>query len=475
MKFSFAKQELCRRTFLGGSDARIVMGRDERALTRLWREKRGEVAPRDLSNELVVQLGHATEPLNRRWYEKRTGYRVGHVQRRVAHVALPWMAATLDGLVEETGAVFEAKFMLPWSFSESAAVRKHMAQLQHNMLVVQARSAVLSIITGGGKWVLVEVQADPLYQTILRAVEKAFWRAVQTGEAPRLWDDELPEPRLQAMRVVDMATSNAWAEYATLLRGTHPTSLAHQRAQAELRALLPWNASEASGHGVRVVRTEAGRVTINLTDHGRARPQDVLRGGAVGSGAPVEEAAPRFGARRAPAFRVVDRFRDEPGRAVDGWVDFPASSDAPEPDEEAPAGKPGPDGVEEEGGPVPTGTIDKSVLSIATPKRRRDKAHLGFVARRPCLVCGRRPSDPHHLRFAQPRALGRKVSDEYTVPLCRTHHRALHRSGDERRWWSAVAIEPIAVAQSLWSTSRRSEPRRRQLSSKTGPDPASAA
>lgn len=180
---------LNRRTFLGGSDARIVLGQDERALLRLWREKRGEVSPRDLSNELVVQLGHATEPLNRRWYEKKTGHRVGHVQRRVAHVALPWMTATLDGIVEETGAVFEAKFMLPWSFSESAAVRKHMAQLQHNMLVAQARSAVLSIITGGGKWVIVEIQADPLYQTILRAVEKAFWRSVQTGEPPRLWGD----------------------------------------------------------------------------------------------------------------------------------------------------------------------------------------------------------------------------------------------------------------------------------------------
>ncbi|MBK5957160.1 hypothetical protein CCR97_02895 [Rhodoplanes elegans] len=211
-----------------------------------------------------------------------------------------------------------------------------------------------------------------------------------------------------------------------------------------------------------------------MTDRRRVPPQEALRGAAVGSGDPVQEAPPRFGAERAPAFRVVDRFLDEPGREADGWVDFPPSSDTPEPGAEALTRDPGRDGVEERG-PEPTGTIDKSMLPIATPKRRRDKAHLGFVARRPCLVCGRRPSDAHHLRFAQPRALGRKVSDEYTVPLCRTHHRALHRSGDERRWWTAVAIEPIAVAQSLWSTSRRSEPRRRQLSSRTGPDPASAA
>jgi hypothetical protein len=99
---------------------------------------------------------------------------------------------------------------------------------------------------------------------------------------------------------------------------------------------------------------------------------------------------------------------------------------------------------------------------ISTPKRYRDKAHLAFVARRPCLICGRKPCDPHHLRFAQPRALGRKVSDEFTVPLCRTHHRALHRSGNERAWWASVAIEPMAIAGTLWAASRRSAARRRK-------------
>ncbi|NVO16254.1 MAG: DUF968 domain-containing protein [Rhodoplanes sp.] len=105
-------------------------------------------------------------------------------------------------------------------------------------------------------------------------------------------------------------------------------------------------------------------------------------------------------------------------------------------------------------GPAVLGTIDKSVLTIATPKRYRDKAHLGFVARRACLVCGRKPCDPHHLRFAQPRALGRKVSDEFTVPLCRTHHRVLHRSGNETTWWTAVGIDPLPIANELWARSR---------------------
>jgi predicted phage-related endonuclease len=142
-----------RRCFIGGSDARIIMGNDEAALIQLWREKRGKAAPEDLSGNLIVQLGAATEELNRSWYERNTGRSVTDIQRRVKHSAIPWMVATLDGVVEGTGAVFEAKFMLPWSFSEEAAAEKYMAQLQHNMWVTHLRTSVLSIITGGGKWV----------------------------------------------------------------------------------------------------------------------------------------------------------------------------------------------------------------------------------------------------------------------------------------------------------------------------------
>jgi hypothetical protein len=95
--------------------------------------------------------------------------------------------------------------------------------------------------------------------------------------------------------------------------------------------------------------------------------------------------------------------------------------------------------------------IEKSVLTISEPRRRRDKAHLKFVATQACLICGRQPSDPHHLRFAQPRALGRKVSDEFTVPLCRTHHRAVHRSGNEQEWWKPYNLDPLTVASALWA------------------------
>ena len=159
------------------------MGADEAMLVRLWREKRGEIEPEDLSDNLIVQLGSITEDLNRRWYERHTGHVIKHVQRRIQHPVNKWMAATLDGLIEPSGAVFEAKFMLPWSFSEEAAAEKHMAQLQHNMWVAGARTAALSIITGGGKWLELTLHADPLYQHLLITAEKKFWRCVMTGGA----------------------------------------------------------------------------------------------------------------------------------------------------------------------------------------------------------------------------------------------------------------------------------------------------
>ena len=120
-------QPVDRRTFIGGSDARIIMGEDEAALVRLWREKRGEIEPEDLSGNLIVQLGSVTEELNRRWFERNTGRVVTDIQRRVRHPVLKWMGATLDGMVEGSGAVFEAKFMLPWSFSEEDAAAKHLS------------------------------------------------------------------------------------------------------------------------------------------------------------------------------------------------------------------------------------------------------------------------------------------------------------------------------------------------------------
>ena len=253
-----------RRHFIGGSDARTIMGTDEAALLRLWREKRGEVEPEDQSGNLIVQLGLVTEALNRNWYERNTGQTVECVQHQLRHPVLRWMGATLDGIVAGSGAVFEAKFMLPWSFSEEGAAEKHMAQVQHNMWVTNATAAVLSIITGGGKWVEIKISADSLYQHLLLTAEKKFWRCVESGEPPRLFGVDSPRARIEAVRIVDMSASNAWAAFSGVFRRTREAHLKHEHAKTELKALMPEDAKEAIGHGIRGKRSKSGAVSFDV-------------------------------------------------------------------------------------------------------------------------------------------------------------------------------------------------------------------
>jgi predicted phage-related endonuclease len=261
-----SRPKFARRAFLGGSDARIIMAQNEAALFRLWREKRGELEPEDLSGNLIVQLGVATEALNRRWFEQNTGRTLKDVQHQIRHPVLRWMGATLDGVVSETGGVFEAKFMLPWSFSEEGAAEKYMPQLQHNMWVTNARMSVLSIITGGGKWVEIAVPADPLYQHLLLTAEKKFWRCVESGDPPRLFGVDPPRPRIEAVRVVDMSQSNTWAEFASVFLRTRDAYAEHERSRAELKALVPEDAKEAIGHGIRARRSKAGAISFDVLE-----------------------------------------------------------------------------------------------------------------------------------------------------------------------------------------------------------------
>jgi hypothetical protein len=209
------------------------------------------------------------------------------------------LAATLDGFVNDLDGVFEAKFMLPWSVCDQSATKtaspvattttslrpmtararprprqrlrcrvdpaeKHMAQLQHNMWVTNARTAALSIITGGGKWIEMTIPADALYQHFLVTAERRFWRCVQTGEAPRPYGVEAPRPRIEAVRVVDMSESNSWAQFAGVFCTTRSAFLEHERAKSELKALMPEDAKEASGHGVRAKRSKSGAVSFDL-------------------------------------------------------------------------------------------------------------------------------------------------------------------------------------------------------------------
>jgi ERF superfamily len=119
--------------------------------------------------------------------------------------------------------------------------------------------------------------------------------------------------------------------------------------------------------------------------------------------------------------------------------------------------------------------INKSGLVLATPRRYRSREHLRFVAQQPCLICGRKQSDPHHLRYLQPRALGRKASDEFAVPLCRSHHRAVHRAGDEQAWWKTAGIDPVKIARQLWRHTRLDDPQKHHRAGLAAPRSQSIA
>jgi hypothetical protein len=160
------------------------------------------------------------------------------------------------------GGGVRSQILLPWSFSEEAAAEKYMAQVQHNMWVTHYRQAVLSIITGGGKWVEITVPMDPLYLSVLVSAEKKFWRCVQSGEPPHVVNAQPPRPRIEAIRIVDMSSSNSWAEFAGLFRNTCSAFLDHERAKSELKALMPEDAKEAIGHGLRAKRSRSGAVSL---------------------------------------------------------------------------------------------------------------------------------------------------------------------------------------------------------------------
>ena len=536
--------------------------------------------------------------------------------------------------------------MLPWSFSEEAAAEKYMPQLQHNMWIVAARAAVLSVITGGGKWVEIKTHADPLYQHLIVTAERKFWRCVESGEPPALFGVEPPKPRIEAVRIVDMSSSNAWAEFAAVFARTRSAHLEHEQAKAELKSLVPEDAQQAIGHGIRAKRSKSGAISFDLLRWravmqrssesiaslaaALAKAQAELVNPEKSLAATIRVGWPRRAEqtfRYAPLSSGLDIVRKTLGQheiatvqttAIDQaagivnlttvlahasgeWIasDWPVCAisetatphrmgaaltyarryalftlvgiagedDLDAPDLATPTSqtsgpeKPKSDGnsrlnggqhnpAQRSSGSVATARIqrefrranpwsrasaelrdrllaelnvsapaddaaiwahrclaeknrltaadaqlveeafqarlatlasrccradtsnaaeseqpldahrrsgrsraerrprskpiDKSVLALPEPRRIRDRDHVRSCRQAPCLICGRRPSDAHHLRFAQSRALGRKVSDEFTVPLCRGHHREVHRCGDEAAWWRKAGIDPTA-------------------------------
>ena len=245
---------------IGGSDANIILSGDSERVLRLWQEKRGETKPEDLGGRLSVVLGCWTEDFNRQWYEKLTGYPVSDAGLEVTCSQFRWRKCTLDGVVENAGAIFEAKhtnnFVKP-----DEVLERYMPQLQHNMAVARADRAVLSVIFGNARYEMFEVAADWLYQLDLLQAEKAFWNAVLSGEPP-VAAEAPPAPRPVATRELSFEGNNAWAAAAADWLETSKAAKTHATACKSLKQLLEEDVRRAFGHGIEARRSKAGAITI---------------------------------------------------------------------------------------------------------------------------------------------------------------------------------------------------------------------
>jgi predicted phage-related endonuclease len=258
---------LARMSSLGGSDAKIIMSGDQKAIERLWREKRGEQAPEDLSEVILINLGNLTEPLNADLFEKDTGWWVTDEQKKVHYADWDKAHTTLDGLVRETPtsnpfAVVEFKFMFPFGFDLESAIKKYYPQCQHNMMVTDMPVAHLSILTGAAQWYRAEIEADIFYQVELLKAEKEFWKCVEDGTVPGT--PEVIVPLVERIKIVDMSTSNEWSSEAEILIKTVTAVKRHDKAKKDIKKLMPADAQQASGKGVTIKLSKDGKMLIDF-------------------------------------------------------------------------------------------------------------------------------------------------------------------------------------------------------------------
>jgi predicted phage-related endonuclease len=261
-----SEQKALRRDALGGSDANTIMGGDEKKLLRLWREKRGEAEPEDLSDILAVQMGSFTEPFNAAWFEKNTGYRVIGSGKLVKHATIAHMRATLDGeVVENFGTddetelgVFEAKHCGTRS-TDAEIFARYVPQLTHNCLCAGFERAFLSVFKGNGDWVMFEYELDDAYAERLIAAEAVFWDCVRTGKPPCSVE---PEPTPKPVGVVEysMQGNNEWASHCADYIETELAADRHELARKSLKALMPDDASKCFGYGLELRRDKRGAV-----------------------------------------------------------------------------------------------------------------------------------------------------------------------------------------------------------------------
>lgn len=253
-----AEQLVLRKDALGGSDANTIMGGDEKKLLRLWREKRGEAEPEDLSDILAVKMGSFTEPFNVAWFEKNTGLAVEIMELPACDKGPAFMRCTLDGWIVARAAVFEAKHCGTRS-TDAEIFARYVPQITHNCICTGSSVAFLSAFKGNGDWVMFEYDVDPDYAARLIAAEEAFWRCVKTGEPPCAVEPE-PTPKPVGVVEYDMAElgNNAWANFAGDYLETKLAADRHETARKELKALVPEDASKCFGHGIIIKKDKRG-------------------------------------------------------------------------------------------------------------------------------------------------------------------------------------------------------------------------
>ena len=251
-----------RKAWIGGSDANTIMSGNTDRLIQLWREKRDEAEPEDLSGILAVQMGSFTEPFNAAWFEKQTGRRVansGRVLKSTEH-GVP-MRCTLDGTVGpdangEGAGIFEAKHV-GFRSTDAEIFARYVPQLTHNLICTGETLAYLSVFKGNGDWFMMEYELDAAYSQALIAAEAVFWDCVRTGTPPAPLP-AAPTPKPKGVVEYNMAGSNEWASHAADYIETELAADRHEIAKKSLKALVPDDASKCAGHGIVINRTKSG-------------------------------------------------------------------------------------------------------------------------------------------------------------------------------------------------------------------------
>jgi predicted phage-related endonuclease len=249
-----------RKQGIGGSDANAILSGNADRVRQLWLEKRGEIEPADLSANLAVMLGSWTEPFNRQWFEQLTSQKVTRLGDTLSCARHSWRRCTLDGFVEDTGAVWEAKHTSAFAKPEEV-LERYMPQLQHNMAVAGGERAILSVIFGNHKFEMFEIAADWLYQIELLEAEQQFWTCVLTGEEPVAVQPP-PPPRPIGTREVCLEGNNAWASAAFDWVTHREAAKLHASACTSIKSLVEDDVSRAFGHGIEAKRSKSGAITI---------------------------------------------------------------------------------------------------------------------------------------------------------------------------------------------------------------------